>query len=510
MYYQIRLPLVCLLILINCYWYYSRKKRLHTRTSNAFSLMSGVSIVHLTAAVVTEYTVNNRDKVSYAFNYIWHIIFLVSLTCACGLILYYLILYIERGTGRQRKIEKRILWTVCACGIFAQMILPIEYIDTPDGSYSLGMKAYSLYVVVVYVLVMMLINLIRYRNIIEKEKSSVLIASVIIFIVISLIQIYRPYMLLTGPALTLIILGIMVNTEDAHLYVSYKTGLYNEIGCQEIIQERVLAGKPFKVGVYVFVGDDMEIERAMVSLDKKLTDKKGGLMCGTMRDNVLIVLPLIRVTGSHQFPEKLPYPEVKKGELKSEIRILNFEGTESAKQIEDTIQDCKNRYEESVLHKDELTGLLRREAYIRQVDHLISRQIAFSMLMIDLDNFKTANDSYGHGMGDEVLKYTAQVFRHVVRSSDIICRMGGDEFSIILCEVTDKERIREIVGRAMERLLQADFLPDDRYKIRISVGVVIHRPENGIPSFQELYAEADSALYRTKYHGKNGISFVEI
>lgn len=509
MYYQIRLPLVCLLILVYCFWYYSRKKRLHTKTSNIFNLLSAVSVLHLLAAVVTEYTVNNRKKVPEAFNYVWHVIFLISLTCACGLLLYYLILYIERGIGRQKKVEKRLLGIVCLCGIAAQIVLPINYIDTPYGSYSLGPKAYSLYVVVAYVLIMMLVNLFRYRNIIEKEKSSVLIFSAFIVIIVSVIQFFRPYMLLTGPALTTVILGIMVNTEDAHLYVSYKTGIYNEVGCREIIREKVLAGRAFKTGVYVFIGDDMEIESAIVSLDKKLTEMRMGLMCGTMADNVLVVLPLVKFAGTPQFPEKLPYPDVKKGTMKTDINILEFQGTESAAQIEDAVRDCKNRYEESILHKDALTGLLRREAYIRQVDHLLTKRIAFSMLMIDLDNFKTANDSYGHSVGDEVLKFTAQTFRQVVRNSDIICRMGGDEFSIVLCEVIEKKRIEEIVGRIMERLLSADFLPDDRYQIRISVGVVIHRPENGIPSFQELYAEADSALYRTKYHGKNGISYVE-
>ncbi len=510
MYYQIRLPLACLLILVYCYWYYSRKKRLHTRTARTFSMLSAFSAVHLVAAVVTEYTVNNRDKVSPVFNYVWHIIFLTSLTCSCCLLLYYLIQYIERGICRQRKREKAVLLVICIVGIITQIFLPIEYVDTENGSYSLGPKAYSLYVVVAYVLIMMLVNLIRYRSIIDKEKSSVLLASVGVFAIIAIIQIHWPYMLLTGMALTMIIVGIMANTEDAHLYVSHKTGLYNKLGCREILQERILAGKAFQIGVYIFIGDDIKIENAMASLEKKFPEKKTNLMCGKMADNVLVVLPFMNWFKTAQFPEKLPDPDIKKDSLKYKSEIVRFEGNENVEQIVSTVRNMKKQYEESVLHKDELTGLLRREAFIRQVDFMVSQGQAFSMLMIDLDDFKVFNDTYGHTMGDEVLVFAAKAFRQAVRSSDIICRMGGDEFAIALCGVVEKEKIWEITDRIRENLLAADFLPTDEHKISISAGVTVYQSEKDMPSFQELYEEADSALYRSKYHGKNNVSFVEI
>ena len=507
MYYQIRLPLICFIITAYCFWYYQKKKRLPTRTSQVFEAMTVTSLIHLLAAVVTEYTVNNRDKVPESFNYVWHIIFLISITCSISLLLYYLLLYIERGTGTRRISIKIALLAVTIAGVIAQILLPIEYIDTEQGSYSLGMKAYSLYAVVGFILITLLVHTIRYREVIGRERSSVLLASVGIFVIISVIQIVCPYMLLTGPAMTLIVLGIMVNTEDAHLYVSYKSGLYNDLGCQEILQEHLLAGRPFRLGVYVFWGNPSATDHAMQSLEQKIAGKKTSLLCGTMADNVLLVLPVPNWSGNIRLPDNLPEPEDLS--VKYQMHTLDFSPDESLKQIADTILEIKNRFEEDILHRDELTGVLRREAFTRQVEHLILQRRPFAFIMVDLDNFKAINDSYGHSIGDKVLKFTADTFRATLRDTDIVCRMGGDEFSLILNGVTDPERVQEIMQRIMDHLVAGCSLPDEKHTVRLSAGIKIYRPQDGTPSFQELYAEADAALYRTKYHGKNGISFAE-
>ncbi len=509
MYYQIRLPLVCFLILAYCFWYYHKKKRLPTRTSRVFEQMCFTALIHLAAAAVTEYTVNNRDKVPAWFNYVWHVVFLISVTCMCALILFYQILYIERGGGRRCPTGKRILLAVWAAGVAAQLVLPIRYVDTPHGSYSLGPKAYSLYVVVIYVLVMLLHNTLLYWRVIGWERSRVLLISVAIFVIASSIQITYPYMLLTGPAMTLIVLGIMVNTEDAHLYVDYQSGLYNDLGCRELLQEHLLSGRPFQLGVYVFLGNDVAVADAMRSIERKLPEKKTRLICGIMAGNVLLLQPMSGWTATARLPEPLPPPEEGEPSVKFLVRRLDCGPEESLEQILGRVRDLKDRFEADILHRDELTGVLRREAFIRQVEYLLLQRRPFSLVMLDLDNFKTINDSYGHGVGDEVLKYIADTFRSALRGDDLICRMGGDEFALVLSGVAEPERAREIMERITGQLGAARILPDKTRGLFLSAGIKICRPEDGAPSFQELYAEADAALYRTKYHGKNGISFAE-
>ncbi len=124
MYMLIRLPLGCFSILLYTFLYYQRKEHLHTRTSRAFQWLAVMSLAHLAAAVVTEYTVNTRERVSEAFNYVWHLIFLISLTCVCALLYYYLILYVERGSGRRQQTAKVALLAVCALGFLGEHIQP--------------------------------------------------------------------------------------------------------------------------------------------------------------------------------------------------------------------------------------------------------------------------------------------------------------------------------------------------------------------------------------------------
>ncbi len=506
MYYQIRLPLACFLILAYCFWFYHKKKRLPTRTARVFELMCVVALVHLAAAVVTEYTVNHRDRVPPWFNYIWHVIFLVSVTSMCVLLLNYQILYIERGSGHLRRGEKRALLAVWAVGVIAQLVLPISYIDTPQGSYSLGPKAYALYAVVIYVLAMLLVNTGRYRRVIGWERSRVLLTSVAVFVICSAVQIACPYMLLTGPATTLIVLGIMVNTEDAHLYLDHQSGLYNDLGCQELLQEHLLTGRPFQLGVYVFLGNDIAVMDAMKSVERALPEKT---ICGCMAGNVLLVQPMSGWTATPPLPNPLPLPELTDPSVRYLVRRLDCGPGDSLEQLLDRVRDVKDRFEEDILHRDELTGVLRREAFIRQVEHLVLLRKPFSLVMVDLDNFKTINDTYGHGIGDEVLRFTAAAFRSALRGDDLICRMGGDEFALVLSGVKDRERAREIMERIAGQLSAARVQPDKTLGIFLSAGIKIHRPGDVAPSFQELYDEADAALYRTKDRGKNGISFAE-
>lgn len=507
MYMLIRMPLACLLIMVYTFLYYRLKKRLPTKTSKVFEGMAICAIIHLVAAVVTEYTVNNRSTVPEAFNYIWHLIFLTSITCICGLIYYYLILYVERGTGHQQQISKIALLTVFVISILGELILPIEYIDTPHGSYSLGMKAYSLYVIVIYTMVMLVITIFRYRETIGKEKSNVLLASVVIFVTIAMIQMVRPYMLLTGLAITLIVLGIMVNTEDAHMYISYHTGLYNDLGCREILQELIFTKKPFQVAAYAFLGNNDEIDAAMLSIQEQLPEKIKKVICGTLADNVLVVLPMQSLTGIASLPKDMPTPNNPKGDLKYTVQILNLDCNTSVPLILKALRDFKNRYEANALQRDELTGLLRRAAFIRQVEYLITSEQEFTFLMVDLDDFKSINDTYGHGIGDKVLKCVADILSSALRTSDIICRMGGDEFAIALLNITNADEVCEITDRIRKSLAEMDILPDSQINVLLSIGAKICNKQDRATSFQEIYTEADAALYHAKYNGKNQISF---
>lgn len=509
MYMQIRMPLACFLIVSYTFGFYYLKKRLRTATSRAFECLMVSAVVHLLAEVITEYTVNNRDKVSVLFNYCWHLVFLISLTLMCGFIYYYFILYVERGTGRAHRYQKAILFAVCAVGILAELALPITYVDTAHGSYSLGPKAYALYVVVIYTMAELVYIALRYRAAVGTRKSNLILVSVGVFVAVSVVQMFFPYMLLTGLGVTMLALGIMVNAEDMNRYLAGKSGLYNALGCREILQELCIAQKEFQIAVYVFLGDDVNVGDGMRSIAKQLPEKETRMICGTLADNVLVVLPTRCFDRICRLPEKLPEPAAKNGKIRYKIERLSFDGSRTMAQVVDIVRDVRDRFEEDTLQRDDMTGLLRRRAFVHQVEHLLSCRQAFSFLMIDLDDFKALNDTYGHDVGDHVLKRVSECFRSEMRASDIICRMGGDEFAIVLRGATDREQVREVFARIQLALKQKKILPDDRRCVNISVGVKRYTAEEPDVSFQSVYTEADAALYRAKYSGKGQLAFAD-
>ncbi|MSU88301.1 diguanylate cyclase [Rhodobacteraceae bacterium 2CG4] len=161
---------------------------------------------------------------------------------------------------------------------------------------------------------------------------------------------------------------------------------------------------------------------------------------------------------------------------------------------------------------DPLTGLYNRHYANRHVPRLLARsgtaERAFTLMMLDLDNFKAINDGHGHGCGDRVLRAVAERLRDNVRSVDLVARQGGEEFLIAMPDTAPEtgaraaERLRAAVSAL--RIRPAPALPP--LSVTISVGVAVAMPGRQ-PSFERLCAEADRALYESKLAGRNCVHF---
>jgi diguanylate cyclase (GGDEF)-like protein len=153
---------------------------------------------------------------------------------------------------------------------------------------------------------------------------------------------------------------------------------------------------------------------------------------------------------------------------------------------------------------DALTGLLNRGAFDRLQQFLKTKSGSLGLLIIDVDKFKQVNDGYGHEMGDKVLKKVAEFLKESFRSTDYPARIGGDEFAVILSDVTPEQKniIAEKI-REMNRLLTHPS--DDLPVVSLSVGGAFS--DNGFSD--QLYKKADLALYDVKEHGRCGCRFYE-
>ena len=152
---------------------------------------------------------------------------------------------------------------------------------------------------------------------------------------------------------------------------------------------------------------------------------------------------------------------------------------------------------------DPLTDLLNRGSFDRIFDLYTKENSNFALILIDVDVFKTVNDTYGHAIGDVVLKRVAHLLTVTFRTIDYVCRIGGDEFAIIMVEMTSdlSYTITEKIDEINRQLAIAE---ENIPAVSLSVGVAFTDRKN--PGNSQ-FTDADVALYYTKEHGKCGCSF---
>ncbi|NQY93719.1 MAG: GGDEF domain-containing protein, partial [Campylobacteraceae bacterium] len=187
------------------------------------------------------------------------------------------------------------------------------------------------------------------------------------------------------------------------------------------------------------------------------------------------------------------------GELiKSNVK-LSLQSNE-LKEAHDELKELSNR--------DPMTNLYNRR-YLSEVSNelfLLSKRnnSALSVLMIDIDKFKYINDSYGHDIGDEVIKLLANTLTQSLRETDIVARLGGEEFVIILPETNLKgaEKKAEEIRQTVEEL-SYNISTSKKREFTVSIGVSEYNKTD--ISFDTLLKKADKALYEAKEKGRNRV-----
>jgi diguanylate cyclase (GGDEF)-like protein len=160
----------------------------------------------------------------------------------------------------------------------------------------------------------------------------------------------------------------------------------------------------------------------------------------------------------------------------------------------------------SLASYDSLTGLLSRHAFFDNANNYVSlaqrEHRPFSVMLIDLDHFKLINDRYGHPAGDAVLKLFADVANSVARRSDIVGRLGGEEFAVVLPNTTAAEAV-EFSQRLHTAINQAVLtFNDSAIRYTASIGLTEFETDSE-DSIHDLLARADLALYQAKRSGRN-------
>lgn len=177
--------------------------------------------------------------------------------------------------------------------------------------------------------------------------------------------------------------------------------------------------------------------------------------------------------------------------------VISFQDFSETKRYQDKIH--------SLAYQDTLTGLPNR----RVLEDRLQQAIAFSdrhachlgLMFLDLDHFKEVNDTYGHDAGDILLKEIALRLTSCVRKTDTVIRMGGDEFIILLAEVSEPNNVSSVASKIIEAVGQPVMLPEGEAHVGVSIGIAVATGA-GVTS-ENLMQEADAAMYEAKKAGRN-------
>ncbi|MCR9125148.1 MAG: GGDEF domain-containing protein [Rhodobacteraceae bacterium] len=156
---------------------------------------------------------------------------------------------------------------------------------------------------------------------------------------------------------------------------------------------------------------------------------------------------------------------------------------------------------EEQAYTDTLTGLKNRRALDLVLARLVEARVPFGMMHVDLDHFKSVNDTLGHGAGDHVLQHVARVMIDVTRRDDTVARIGGDEFVLVFEGLTNRKRLSSIADRLIDRLQAPIPYGAQICRVSCSVGTVLSI-DYATPEIARMFDDADVALYASKNAGR--------
>lgn len=207
-----------------------------------------------------------------------------------------------------------------------------------------------------------------------------------------------------------------------------------------------------------------------------------------------VVKPLEKLRQFAYYQNSVP-----KKFLLQELEVIRYTMVETFER-----EEIENKELYNMARKDSLSGLANRKALLEYLEKLIDRakhkNEEFAVLFLDLDHFKSVNDSLGHNVGDELLKQVAGIIEDVLRSNDFVARVGGDEFVIVLQEYNSILELTNVIDRIQTTLAQTRVVQSYPINTSSSVGIAFY-PKDG-ETIVSLMKNSDIAMYEAKKKGR--------
>jgi len=208
--------------------------------------------------------------------------------------------------------------------------------------------------------------------------------------------------------------------------------------------------------------------------------------------------------SSHQVQDSASVMGIPEAELTSKVRMAIMRLMEEVARLRDELNGSRGRIEhlERLADQDSLVPVYNRRAFVRELTRAISMTERYgtpsTVIYFDVNNMKHINDTYGHPAGDAALRHVAETLIEQVRDSDIVGRLGGDEFGVILYQIDAGVAQEKSSQLAREINKQPVPFNDDELAISVTAGAYTF---TGVEDAGQALAEADKAMYAKKYSG---------
>ncbi|HEX5330505.1 GGDEF domain-containing protein [Sulfuricurvum sp.] len=219
---------------------------------------------------------------------------------------------------------------------------------------------------------------------------------------------------------------------------------------------------------------------------------------------------LIRLSDRQQEQLRHMTVELQDANERLEEQAQKLEGLNSALQEEIAQKKILEAELRAIAMIDSLTGVYTRRQLLEfgnnELKRFLRKEHALSLLILDIDHFKKINDTYGHSVGDSALKHFSEVCKNSLRTTDIIGRIGGEEFVIIMPD-TEVDEGYSVAERVRMNVAEAPFLIGDAegaFALTVSIG--LYQFTKNDHSFEHALSKADSALYEAKGAGRNNVT----
>lgn len=442
----------CFLCMLYMTGFYYRKPHIPVKATRIFRWLIAVAIVNSAFDLITICTVNRREMVSELANLVAHIIYLLSILGFIYLLFVYMRSYLETDLkfSRTVRIFHSVPVVVSAVGI---LILPITYVSGKTTDYSLGPKAYALYVSLVIYLILILYYCLRYWKILDRDKRLAIILAVPLYIVTALIQMMIPETLVAVVCSTLILLGLILSNENTEKYVDESTMLFNQYSFEKVLEEFDFEKQNLVIGVLCFCKTENNLDwkqdvRILSDIYKELRQyhlygyrvgENSVVFISNAQEKAQAALDGVKNSIEETYDQET---------LVMEIKLLAGESTTDQYHCMRNIISFCTEVGSRLAYIDYLTNIYNRNALERDLNKRQEKEGAY-YFMADLNGLKLVNDTIGHSAGDKLLQGFARLLADAAGDDGRAYRQGGDEFAVLY----DKEA--EIFVQDLEKLCRS-------------------------------------------------------